>query len=182
MSTITLRNETEYVAQFVVKKGQRVVARIPGIQPKASIQVPTDDAYEVTATAIIDGNTYISAPLDASGPTGFLAQVLLSHSEGTYEFNVAKVASRNPSQLQFQKTCLSPVTFTITRNGQPLQRVVVYDSFNLESLDISDTFHIHAVINGVATDTLTTTNPTPTVTAITETCDLGRGYVMLELS
>ncbi|WOS41150.1 hypothetical protein [Xanthomonas rydalmerensis] len=181
MKNMTLRNNTKYVAQFVVTKGQQVVARIPGIEPNSSMLVPTDNAYEVTATAVIDGNTYISAPLQVSGPTGFLAQVLQVRAQGTYEFNVVEVPSLNPSQLQFQKTCLSPVTFTITKNKRPLQSVVVNDSFEVQSLDISDTYYVYAVVNGVTTDTLTTSNPESTITASTDSSDLERGYATLDL-
>jgi len=182
MSNMTLCNKTEYVVQFVVKQGQLAVARLPGIEPNTVMLVPIENAYEVTATAIIDGNTYTSAPLDVSGPTGFLAQVLQVRSQGTYEFNVEEIPSRNPNQLQFQKTCLSPVTFTITKNGRPLQTVVVSDSFEVQTVNIGDTFSIYAVVNGVATDTLVTSTPTVTVTALMDTSDLEHGYATLELS
>ncbi|MBO9880838.1 hypothetical protein [Xanthomonas sp. D-109] len=182
MKNMTLRNNSNYVAQFVVTKDQLVVARIPGIEPNATMLVPTDNTYQVIATAVIDGNTYISAPLDVSGPTGFLAQVLQVRSQGTYEFNVREIASRNPNQLQFQKTCLSPVTFTITKNGRALQSVVVTDSFEVQPLNIGDTFSIYAVVNGVTTDTVVTSNPTATVTAVTDTSDLESGYATLDLS
>lgn len=182
MANMTLRNRTDYIAQYVVKKGQQIVARIPGIAPGATMTVPTDDTYEVTATAVIDGNTYTSAPLDVSGSMGFLAQVVQVQAQGTYEFNVLETPSRNPGQLQFQKTCLSSVTFTITKNGKPLQSVVVPNSFELVTIDIGDVFSIYAVVNGVTTDTSITTNPNAIVTVIEDTSDLEYGYFTLVIS
>ena len=180
MNQITLRNTTGYIAQFVVRRGQQIIARIPGVAPGARMLIPTEDTYQVIATAVIDGNTYISAPLDVHGACGFLAQVRQVSAQGTYEFDVIETASRNPNQLQFQKTCLSPVTFTITKNGRALQSVVVPDSFEIRSLEIGDTFYIHAVINGVTTDTTVTSNPNAVIVANTDTSDLESGYFTLD--
>jgi hypothetical protein len=182
MSSMSILNKTTFIAQFVIRKGEQIIARLPGIAPGASMTVPTDDSYQVTAMAVIDGNTYTSAPMDVSGPTGFLAQVIQVRAQGTYEFNVVETPSHAPNQLQFQKTCLSPVTYTIAKNGKALQTVVVRDSFETVTLDISDTFYIYAVVNGVTTDTVVTTNPSATVTAVQDTSDLEYGYYSLEIN
>lgn len=181
MSSITLRNNTKYVAQYVVKKGQQVIARIPGIEPNAQMTIPTNETFEVVATAVIDGNTYTSAPQDVQGSTGFLAQILQVPAQGTYEFDVQEVASKTPNALEFQKTCLSAVTFTITKDGKPLQNVVVKDGFMTQTLDISDTFYVYAVVNGVTTAVTTFTNASAVVTANTDTSDLENGYVSLDI-
>lgn len=182
MSNMTLRNNTDFVGQFVVRKGQQIIARIPGIAPNASMTVPTDNTFEVVATAVIEGNTYTSAPLDVSGSTGFLAQVIQVPAQGTYEFNVVETPSRNPTQLQFQKTCLSQVTYTITKNGKTLQTIVVPNSFEIVTLDIGDSYYIYAVINGVTTETEVTTNPLAMVTAVEDTSDMEYGYYMLQVA
>lgn len=182
MNSLTLRNNTKYISQYVIRKGEQIIARIPGIAPGAMMTVPTESTFEVIATAVINGNTYTSAPLDVSGAMGFLAQVVQVSSQGTYEFNVVEVPSKDPNQLQFQKTCLSPVTFTIMKNGQPLQAVVVSKSSNADSIDISDTFYIYAVVNGVTTDTSVTSNPNANVTAIEDTSDLEYGYFTLRVN
>ncbi len=54
----------------------------------------------------------------------------------------------------------------------PLQNVVVENSFQVETLDISDTFYVYAVINGVTTSTVQFTNPSATISAITDTSGL----------
>ncbi|WP_454831626.1 hypothetical protein [Pseudoxanthomonas wuyuanensis] len=182
MSNITLGNNTQFIAQYVVLNGEQVIARIPGIQPGAQLLVPTNDTYQVIATTVINGNTYISAPIDVTGPTNFLAQVVQVPSQGTYEFNVVELPSTNPNQLQFQKTTIGPVTFTITKDGIPLQTVVVNDAFQIQTVAIGDTFSIFAVINGVTTATVVTTNPNATVVANTDTSALESGYFTLVLS
>jgi hypothetical protein len=181
MSYLSLRNQTPSVAQFVIRKGDQIIGRIPGIAPNASVEVPINNIYEVTAMAVIDGNTYTSAPLTVSGATGFLAQVIQLQEQGAYEFNVVETPSRNPGQLQFQKTCLSQVPFTISQNGKPLQTVVVTNSFETVALNIGDTFSIYAVVNGVTTDTVSTTNPVATITAVQDTSDMTYGYYSLAI-
>lgn len=181
-SRITLGNNTPYIAQYVVMNGQQVIARLPGIPSGAQLSVPTTDTYQVTATAVIDGNTYVSAPLDVTGATNFLAQVVQVQAQGTYEFNVIELPSSDPNSLQFQKTCASPVTFTITKDGNPLQTVVVNNAFEIQSVQIGDTFYIYAIINGVTTDTVSTTNPNASVMASVDSSTLQFGYYTLDIS
>lgn len=178
---ITLCNNTNYIAQFLVQKGEQVIARLPGIEPNAQMSITATDTFEVIARTIVDGNTYTSAPLSVTGSMGFLAQFLQVVSQGTYEFNVVEMPSAAPNQLSFQQTCINPVTFTITKDGKPLQNVVVSDSFRSETLDISDTFYIYAVINGITTEVVTTQNPDATVTALADTADCEPGYFTLSI-
>lgn len=177
--SITLRNNTSYVAQYVVKKGEQVIARLPGIEPGAQMSIPTTDTYEVVASTLLDGNTYTSAPLAVNGSMGFLAQVLQVKSQGTYEFDVQEAPSKASDQLTFQKTCINPVTFTITKDGKPLQNIVVNNSYLNATLDISNTYYIYAVINGVTTEVASTSNANAVVTAVDDTSDLEAGYFTL---
>lgn len=179
--SITLRNNTRFIAQYVIRKGDIVIARVPGITSGAEVVVPTSSTYEVIATTIIDGNTYTSAPLAVIGSTGFLARILQVQAQGTYVFDVQEVPATSSNQLSFQSTCLNPVTFTITRDGMPLQNVVVNNAFIMQTLDISDTFYIYAVINGVTTDIVSTTNANATVTAVDSSSDLEAGYFTLQV-
>ena len=180
--SLSLRNTTEYIATFIVRKDQLVLARPPGIPPGAEIIVPMADTYQVTATAVIDGNTFNSAPMNISGAMGFLAQVLQVPSQGTYEFNVVETPSTVPNQLQFQKTCLPPVTFTISHNNASVQSVVVSDSFQMVTVGIGDTYNVTAVINGITTAPVTTTNPNATITAVSDTSSSDLGYYTLKVS
>jgi hypothetical protein len=179
---ITLLNNTPFTAQYVVKKGDQIIARIPGIESNAIMAIPTEETYEVIATTVIDGNTYTSAPQTVHNSMGFLAQVLQVKAQGTYEFDVLEIANSVPNTLAFQKTCLGPVTFTITKNSLPLQNVVVPDSNMTQTLDISDTFYVYAVVNGVTTATTEFTKPTSVVTAMMGNSNLESGYAWLEVN
>lgn len=182
MSSLTLRNNTPYIAMFTVLKGQQVIARIPGIAPGAQMAIPVTDSYQVEASTIIEGNTYTSAPMDIQSATRFLAQVLQTPVQGAYEFKVVELPSTRSDQLQFEKTTLSPVTFSILRDGVTLQNVVVSDTFRIETLTIDDAYHVYAVVNGITTETVTTTNPDAVITAIEDTSDGELGYFTLEVT
>lgn len=177
--SLVLRNNTTYDAQYVIKKGAQVIARLPAITPGATMSVPTNDVYEVIATTLIDGNTYTSAPISVTGSMGFLAQVLQVPAQGTYEFDVQEFPSSVADQLAFQKTCINPVTFTIRKDGKALQSVVVDSSTQNQTLDISNTFFIYAVIEGVTTSTLVTSNPNAIITATVNGSVLEGGYFSL---
>lgn len=184
--SITLRNSTDYIAQFVIKKGGLVIARLPGLAPQAQIDVPTNNTYTVIASTILDDNTYTSAPSEInSGPESgqsFLAQVLQNQAQGTYEFNVEVSPSPVANQMIFQKTCLNPVTFSVQQENRTLQNVVVSDSFSAVSLSIDDTYHVYAIINGITTETFSTSSASATITAIDDSSSSGAGYFTLTFS
>jgi hypothetical protein len=182
MSVLTLKNETPYIAQFLVTRGDQVIARLPGLLAQQVMQVPTTATYEVVASTLLDSNTYTSAPMVIDGATGFLAQVLQVYSQGSYQFNVLEQPSTVSNQLQFQKTCLNPVTFTIRKDGAALQTVVVSDSFTMQTLTIGDNYSIHAVINGITTETVTTSDAGATVSAVVDTSEADVGYFRLLIS
>ncbi len=182
MSALTLTNSTSYMAQYVVHRGGLVLTRLPGLAPNATLSVPEVEDFEITASTLMDGNTYTSAPTTANGATRFLAQVIQVISQGVYAFEVVTAPSTVSNQMQFEKTSLNPVTFQIVHQGIPVQDVVVVDSFEMVTVDISEVYSIYAVINGITTDSVTTTNPNATVTAVSETTDTGFGYFTLVVS
>jgi hypothetical protein len=182
MSKLTLLNRTSFAAQYVVLKGEQLIARIPEIAPDAKLSIPSDVTYAVIATADIAGNTHTSAPHIVRQNTGFLAQVLQVACQGSYQFDVQEIANTTPNTLTFQKTCQSPVTFTITKDGVPLQNIVVNDNFQNRALEMGDTFHVYAVINGVTTATTTFTDPSATITAISDTSAPESGGMTLQVT
>lgn len=163
--SLTVRNACSFVAQFTVFKGQLIAAHLPGIAPDAQLQIPLADTYEVVATTLLEGNTYTSAPMVLAAGTGFLAQVLQNIEQGSYEFNVQEIPSIAPNALTFQKTCLNPVYFTISKDGLYMQTVVVSDSFEMQTLELGDTYSAYAVVNGITTAMVSTTNPNAVITA-----------------
>lgn len=179
MSALTFRNQTPHIAQFVAKKGQLILARLPGIAPQAELLVPSDDVYTVIATTIIDGNTYSTAPATVTGPVEFLAQVKQDAQQGTYEFQMLIEPSPRADQMRFQKTTIGPVTFTISKNGAPVQSVVVPDSFMTQAVTINDTYSVYAVVNGVTTEGVQTTNPNAVITAVVDDTVFEGGYFTL---
>ncbi|HYD80326.1 MAG TPA: hypothetical protein VEC06_10995 [Paucimonas sp.] len=181
MSNITLQNQTAYPAQFTVKKGEQVVVSLPALESGQSVSIPTTDIYEVVASTVIDGNTYSSAPMTVTGATGFLAQVIQVYNQGTYVFDVQEVPSTASNQLQFQSTWRDTVTFTIQKDGKPLQSVVCTDAFNMQTVTLSDTYSFQAIINGVTTATQYSGNSNATCVAVNDTTLRDRGYYTLRL-
>lgn len=181
MSALTFGNHTDFVAQFIVSRGEQVIARLPGIAPGAQFRVPTATVYRVVATTVIEGNTYTSAPLDFTGAARFLAQVQQGPAQGVYVFEVVELASSSPDQLQFQKTAPGPVTFTLSRNGVVLQNVVVTDSFQTKTVQTAQEWMAYAIVNGITTETVRTTNPAATITVIADPGIMQDGYFTLQV-
>jgi hypothetical protein len=181
MSALTFLNNTAFIAQYLVSKGDQVVARLPGIAPGAMLQVPSNDTYQITASTVLAGNSYTSAPVTVNGSASLLARVQQRNPQGSYDFELVSSSSSAVDTLTFQKTTIGPVTFTILKDGVELQRVVVTDSFRVRTLAIGSTYDIYAVINGVTTDTWHTSNPNATITALTDDSDMEAGYFTLQV-
>lgn len=182
MSVLTFMNKTIYIAQFIVYKGERVIARLPGIAPGAKLEVPTTDDFTVTASTQLDGCTYTSAAFNVAGPMSFLAQVKQNKAQGTYEFQMIASPSSSHDQMEFQNTCINPVTFLLSRNGLPLQSVIASNSFSKETLAIGNTYKVYAVINGITTDTLEIGNSNAVVVATVDDTFLEGGYFSLSVA
>lgn len=182
MSILTLQNQTGYPAHFLVKKGDQVIAHLPALAPQARLQLPSNPTgLQIVASTQIEGKTYTAPPVASSGPEQFLAQII--EVAGGYEFQVVALPSTQADQLQFQKTTAGPVTFALMHGGQVLQSVVVSESFMMVALNLSDTYLLNAVINGITTPTVTTTNPNATITAVAEhDSTLPAGYYSLVVS
>jgi len=180
MSNLTLVNDTDHVAQFVVKRGELVIARIPGVAPGGKVLVPTDMDFEVLASVVVDAETPVTASHKVGGAARFIAN--LSAGSATPGFDlVAKPAAR-PDAFQFEKTCLNPVVFAIMRDGRPLQNVVVNDSFESAVVRIGNLFSVHAVVNGKSSNHGVTSNANAHVTLTRDQNGPGEGFFALRIN
>lgn len=182
MQKITILNQTNHGAQFFIRKGAQVIARLPSIAPGGTAVISTDDHFEVVATTMLDGNTYTSPPMVVQGSMSFLARILQIAAQGTYDFNVQQSPSTAANTLTFEKSCTGPVTFTISKNGMAMQNVVVSNSFEMQTLDVGDTYYAYAVVNGITTQTVEFVNPESTITASIDDAAVAPGYVVLKVS
>lgn len=174
--SLTLRNNSPYVAQFVVRRGDLIVARLPGLAPGEQIVVPSEEVYEVVATTHVLENSYTTAPQVVSDGMALLAQMLQAQPHAPYDFEVVQTPLGQAGLLKFMKTSLAPVTFSIQTMGRVLQTVVVQDSYLAQTLVTSGTHFVYAVINGVTTQTLATVNPDAVITVVQSESELPWGY------
>lgn len=184
--SITLRNTTGYIAQFVVFQGDRLVSRLVGLTPGAQVVVPLQTRFEVVASTLLEGNRYTAAPVfvDSSAPNApaLLAQLRQDTAQASFKFEVVESLSPDAARMSFQKTCPNPVTFTLSRDGHLLQHVVVSTSFQGASLLVSGSLSVHAVINGITTDTAMTNNPEAVITAVEDNSVNEAGFFALAVS
>lgn len=167
MSALTFLNDTLFTAQFVAMRGQLPLNRLPLTNPGATLQLPSDDSYQVIATMPDGGNTYESSPATINGPTAFLAQITDNVEKRTFDLEI-KVDKNTSAEMVFQSTAINPVTFDISKHGKRLKRVVVQNSFEVETLTLGNDYTIYAVINGITTRSMRTSNPNAVITALAD--------------
>ena len=181
-SAITLLNTTKHPAQIKVTKGDLVIVFMPSLKPGQTVVVPTTDTYDVVASTTIDGNTYSSAPMTVTSATSFLARVVQDYSQGTYVFDVQQSSSTDSSQMQFQSSWRDTVTFTLSKDGKTLQNVVCADAFNMQLLQLGDTFTFQAIVDGVTTDIQESDDPNTVCTAVNDTTMRNAGFYTINLA
>lgn len=179
---ITLFNSTKVSAQYLVLKGDQIVASLPATAAGGSVTIPTDNIYTVSAQTTIDSNVYTSAQTKVNSGVGFRAEIKQDFVQQTYVFEMVEIPASKPNQLEFEKTCKSDVIFTIYKDGKPLQPVALTNAFLKTALALSDTYSISAIIDGITTDTITTTNSNATINAVYDTATGFEGYVTLVLN
>lgn len=179
---ITLLNKTGFDAQYLVLKGEQIIASLPPVPPNGSATIPTTNNYTVGASITINGVLYTSGPIRGSRGRGFMVQITQDSSQQVYVFQMIEIASSEPNELQFKKTCLPDVVFTIYKDNIALQTITLTNRVMKKSLKLDDTFYISAIINGVTTDVTTTNNPNATITAVNDTSSAVQGYYTLLVS
>ncbi|WP_413293127.1 hypothetical protein ACLSU7_17205 [Bdellovibrio sp. HCB185ZH] len=178
-SAMTLRNNTPYIAQYVVTKGDIVIARLPALEPNAQLIVPTSDIYQVTASTIIEGNTYITSPMTLDQAADLRAVLRQEHS-GAYTFGLEHSPQSQLNTISLNNSLVNPVQFTLIKNGQPLQSIVL-NANETQKVSIESVFNIYAVVKGVTTSPVITTNPNAVITATEDTSTMELGYFTLEV-
>lgn len=183
MSNLTLENDTEHVAQFVVKRGELVIARIPCVEPGGRVLVPTELEFEVIASVAVEPDAPVTASHKLGGAARFVANLVAEAQDASAPALdlVAKPANK-PDALQFEKTCLNPVVFAITRDGKPLQNVVVNDAFESAVVRIGNLFSVHAVVNGRTSNHGVTSNANAHVTLTRDEEQPEGGFFTLKIN
>jgi hypothetical protein len=182
MSNLTLANDTDHVAQFVVKRGELVIARIPGVEPGGRVLVPTDMDFEVIASVVVEPDMPVTATHKLGAAARFIASLASALKVGRPDFDLVTKPATKPDALQFEKTCLSPVVFTITRDGKPLQNVAVNDSFESAVVRIGNLFSVHAVVNGRSSNHGVTSNANAHVTLTPDSGHPESGYFSMRIN
>lgn len=177
---LILANKTSAGAQFFVKQGDIVLDRVPTVPANAAMYLPTEDHFEVVASTIIDGNQYMTAPvpLDISRASNLTVQMVQNKEQGTYSFVLDPQPGSALNKLKVRNTLRTPVRLTLIKDNRRVQSVVV-EAGNGLSLSIEKVFKIYAVINGITTDVVTTTNPNSSITA--EPSETSQGMEMYNL-
>ncbi|HEY1080149.1 MAG TPA: hypothetical protein VGE46_08625 [Bdellovibrio sp.] len=168
-SAITLENNTRYPAQFVIKQGDIIIAKIPTVPAGAKLQVPTDETFVLSASTNIDENTYVTAPIamDISRASDYSTRLVQNKTQGTYEFVLEQEPASSLDTLRLRNTMRTPVRISFASNGRFTQSLVM-EPGTKTSLSIEKSFKIFAVINGVTTDVVTTHDAYAKVTAVSD--------------
>ncbi|NUP07805.1 MAG: hypothetical protein HOW73_17290 [Polyangiaceae bacterium] len=175
MSTIVLANATtrsdDTSAEFRLFQGNNQIARI-GVHPGAKAGVPTTASYTARATTSMGDFTLTSNTLTFSdNSTNLLAQVVTEN--GYYDFQLTQMSGTQPSTILCENTWREPVQFTLAQPGTPVQIVTVVDEHNNTPISTAQQWQCYAIVNGITTGTVSTTNPNATFTVVADNNDLG---------
>lgn len=166
----TLVNTTPTSAEFRVLQGSNQIAKV-SVAPGASARMPMGNAYSVSATTMIGGLALTTATVSFKAHSAFLiARVKLS-APGLYGFELLRIGATQPKAIVLENTWRAPVTFNITRNDSPIDILTVVDAYDELPVSTAQQWQIFAIVNGMTTPSVQTTNPDATITVYPDTDD-----------
>jgi hypothetical protein len=168
MSRITLVNRSGASAYFSLSQAGTPAGQI-SVGAGAYVVIPTSDTYAISATTMMaDGNTYVSAPATfTSMAQDVTAQVL--QNGGTFTFGLVTRPGSQLSTITLTNTTKAPVQFRVARGGSPLASVQVLDAFRNGTISTKRAYGFYAVVEGVTTATIETTQNDPAVAVVRDT-------------
>lgn len=182
--SLTLHNATGYLAYFDLGFGDLLVFRRQPLHPDQRITLNLHGPYEISAVTTLDGQHYYSGSARFMQPcTTFTAQLRQGEVPGEYHFELVQGHGYEFDTLSLEKTCLSPVIFSIGRAQLPQQTVVLEKSFDVGRLHIGQHVNISVVVNGVTVPGIAVEadHAERTVTLVNENPEQEPGFFQLVL-
>lgn len=159
-------------AEFRLFQGdedKNLIAR-QGVHSGALATIPTTSSYTAQAVTKMGDFTLTSNPVTFSNPSqNLLAQVLTEN--GYFDFQLVAMSGSQPSAIVCENTWRQPVQFTISQPGTPVQIVTVADEHNNSVVSTVQQWECYAIIDGITTESVITTNPSATITVTADNND-----------
>jgi hypothetical protein len=159
-------------AEFRLSQGadrKNQIARL-GVHAGAMAKIPTTTSYTAQAFTNMGDFTLTSNAVTFSNPSqNLLAQVLTE--DGYFDFQLQAVSGNQPSAIVCENTWRQPVQFTIKQPGTPVQIITVADEHNNSIVSTAQQWECYAIVNGITTERVLTTNPNATFTLTADNND-----------
>lgn len=173
MSAITLVNATspssDLTAEFRLFQGNNQIARI-GVHAGARASIPTTASYSAQCSTTMGDFTLTSNTVNFSNPSvNLLAQVLVEN--GYYDFQLTMLPGTAAYTVLCENTWREPVQFKLTMPGTPVQIVTVVDEHNNSPISTVQQWTCYAIVNGITTATVTTSDPNATISILADNND-----------
>ena len=111
-----------------------------------------------------------SNTVNFSNPSAnLLAQVLVEN--GYYDFQLTVQPGTQLSTILCENTWREPVQFKLTMPGTPVQIVTVVDEHDNDPISTVQQWTCYAIVNGITTSSVTTTDPSATISLFADNND-----------
>lgn len=174
MSSITLSNQTlNAKADFRIYQGTDQIARV-NLNPGSEAGFGTGNIYKLQASTTVDGLSVTSAPITLSGSMAHLLAEVVMEQPSLYSFRLRKLdGASKPYALALESTWRSPVIFNIWKDQNETALVKVLDNHNVAYISTEQKWAIKAVVDGITTLEVETTNPDAIIEAVENNNDRG---------
>lgn len=174
---ITFLNSTGFDATCVVLDKARTDAVNVLVAPQHFAQLSTAHRYTVVAEHVVHGVVRRSVPVTVTGGAKFFASAIHDPSQKADVLTIEHVPDAGSKVLRFHVDGLAPVDFMIERDGAAFRTITTSDARSEYAVQIDESYTIFAVVNGITTDEVSTTNANALVTvASIDGASLSWGY------
>lgn len=165
--TITIKNTTSIASQVIMSRDGTFTGRLL-VDGKTEVCVPTAHSYTVIGSITMkDGNTYVSEPVHFSGDSQNITAEMLLQSDPSV-LCLVQTAGTYPNGIALYNRTRYPVTFSCSVNDNPLRLVTVVDDESRGLFSTRDIYSFQAIIDGVTSASITTSNCNATVAIYAE--------------
>lgn len=174
MSRMTFKNKVQdFPAQFNITQNGDLTG-IVSASSGGKVTVPTSDSYEVYGMITLGDNIYTTGKQTFEARSqNVLAQC--KQRDGTFVFELVLSPGTQPQMITFRNTTTVDVQFHINKNDSPLEAVKVCDPYNQVSISTEDIYSIQAIVNGITTECVSTTDPNATLVTFDNNIDGSKG-------
>ncbi len=150
-------------AEFRVHQGDHQIARVVA-HAGGNIAVPTGPSEFAAQASMSMGEFTLFSNEVYFDETSITLVAELLEEGGFYDFRLIKLPGTEPDRITFENRCETPIAIKLWKPQSPFLMRHVVNGGGVAGVGSAQRWSVHAVVNGITSAPVVTTNPNATIT------------------